>query len=1115
MSYLSILLLGPLQVLLDGRPLSGFATEKTRALLAYLAAERDRAHSRSALAGLLWPDQPEDKARQNLRQTLLYLRQTLGKELADTLLEAERESVQFDAQHRVTVDIAQFVALDEACRQHRHRRPDACLPCIRRLMQLVALYRGDFLSNLQVDDSDLYEEWALPRREWFRRRMVEALIVLTQYEERRGNYAQARRYAQRQVELEPWHEEAHRALMRLLALDGQRSAALAQYRTCRKMLARELAVEPTDETTALYEQIHADTLQTQAPCNNLSRPATVFVGRHDELNELAERLADPDCRLITLIGPGGIGKTRLAMQVAQEHRGVFADGVAFVSLASVGSDALLHAIATALLPPAAAHNLEQLQAYLHAKEFLLVLDNLEHLADCWEDLNHLLNHARGLTILITSREKLGLQEEWVYPLEGLSYPDAPCADPSNYSALLLFRQRAIQARRQFELTPDVLPHVIAICRLVQGLPLGIELAAATTAEQPCAEIAAALERTFDALGTSLHNVPVRQRSLRAAFEHSWNLLTPTQRQHIAALSVFAESLDGEAAREIAGVSTAELGTLTAKSWLTSDGTRYFWHAVTHQYAAERLAQDAAHAAALHTQHSALFAARVAQITPLLHSAKSAEAFARLESDRANLQKAWHWAVTQEDTDATAQMVQGLGELYRRRGPAQKGLEMVEMALERLATCAPPSLLAQLRVEQIRLLNLLARYEEALAGTVALLALEQHAPQIQTTGYFLEGQTLQQQGKNEAAQVALEKALSLVHHVTGAEGKSLEAQILSEIGNALLRCGKPTEAQTCYERALTLYQSLADSRGESTVRNNLGSLYWDKGAYTAAREQLSHALRLYRELGNLPGEAKAFNNLANIAADQRDYGVARQCYQQALEIHRNMGNTRAQSAVLNNLGALYWELGCYAEARQAYRQALAIFVESGNRQAEGETLANLSLLELRLGNTHPALALAQKAVHAAEESHDLGNLANAYTYLGKIYTALDQWDEAEGWYRQAQRLRQELPHPGRQLEITAEIARLTQQRGHPRQALAEIEPVLAAIQDEPALDGAEDPYQVYWNCYEILQANGDGRAPALLTTAQKRLQQQADRIADPALRRAFLHNVPAHRQILKG
>lgn len=1120
MTHLSLSLLGHFKVFREDQTGVEFATDKARALLAYLAVERDHAHRRDYLAALLWPDQPEARARQNLRQALSSLRQTLGDSdaLPVPLLLVSRETVQVNPNARAASDVAEFTALLEAVRRHTHRQPGTCLPCLRRMERMATLYTGDFLAHFYLSDSELFEEWALLKREWLHREALQALVALSHYYERRGDLDAARAYTQRQLALDPWREEAHRQLMRLLALDGERSTALAQYETCRRVLATEFGAEPAAETVELWGRIsESANLQISKAANQpssppLPLPPSPFVGRDRECAELAKLLANPECRLVTLIGPGGIGKSRLALQVAENHRGVFADGVVFVSLTSIAhADALLHAIADALLPPAAPRDFHQLLAHVRGKELLLVLDNFEHLVDYGEHLSTLLHHARGLTLLVTSREKLRLQEEWLYPLEGLDYPASPAdlrTAPETYSALALFRQQARRAQPRFELTPNVLPDAIRICALVQGLPLGIELAAAAIAEQPCAELADALAQTFDALKTTLRNAPARHHSLRAVFEHSWALLTAGQQRTFTALSVFAGSFDGEAAHAVAGVSAAELAALTAKSLLTANDARYFWHEATRQYATERLAEDVARAEALHVQHSAVFAARLAR------NATSAESFAALERDRGNLQAAWNWVSARAETDALAAMAQGLGEFYRWRGPAQEGLEIITAAVERLADRPPSPVQAELRIEEIQLLNLLSRYDEALPRAATVVALGQHltAPQIEATGYFLEGQTLQKQGQSEAAQTPLEKALALARTLAGTEGQRLETKILSEMGNAAQRYGKQAQAQHYYEQALALCQSLADRGAESALRNNLGSLCWDQGDYDAAREQLARALQLYRELGNLPGEAKALNNLANVAADQRDYSSARQHYQQALEIHQATGNTHAQSGILNNLGALYWDLGRYAEAREAYRHALTLYRESGNRQAAGETLANLSLLELRLGNPQAALPLAQEALRASEECHDPTNLANTCSYLGKIQTTLRCWDEAEHWYRRALTLRQALPHLGRQLELTAELAYLTHKRGDAPQALREIEPVLAALDDALALSGAEEPYQVYWACYEILHANGDERAPTLLETARQRLHTHAASISDPELRRSFLENVPIHRQI---
>ena len=1123
MPQLSITLLGSFQVLLDGKPLTAFATDKARALLAYLAVEASHPHRREALAALLWPDQPEQRARHNLRQALSHLRQTLGDADASALpfLLVERDTVQFNPEADVFLDVAEFAALTEATRKHRHQRPERCLPCLQRQQRLAALYQGGFLGQFFVPDSALYEEWALLKREWLHHLAMGAFAVLSDYHERRGEFRLAHAYAQRQVELEPWREEAHCQLMRLLAREGQRGAALAQYEVCRRVLQAEFAAAPATETTRLFEQIKAEAQEySKEHFLSVSPPLPVpalFVGRETELAELAELLADPACRLITLTGPGGIGKSCLAQRLAELHRGLFADGVFFVSLsAAADMNAVAVALADALALPSPLHGASRwLFQQLRHKELLLVLDDFEHLVDCCELLSALLREAPHLMLVVTSREKLRLQEEWVYALEGLRYPatlPARLEEARTFSALVLFQRRAMQVHRHFELTEETLPDVIRICQLVEGLPLGVALAAAATAERSCAEIAAALAHTLDVLQTTLRNMPARHHSLRAAFEHSWALLTPAEQASFTALAVFVTGFDAEAAREVVGAPDTVLAALTAKSLLSFDGGRYLWHEATHQYAAEHLAADPARAQQLGDRHCAAFAARAQRAGAQGDGA--ADDLAGLERDRGNFKAAWNWALAYRKLDCLEAMSRGMGLFYQQRGPAQEGAALFAAALEQLASEVEtvPSLAAHLCVEQARLLALQARYAQAVESAARLAALGRRlgSAVFEATGYLLQGQTFQQQGKNEEAQQALEAALA--HSVAAPKAVCLKADVLRELGNVAARRGERSAARRYYEDALNLYRELGNQRGESAVLNNLGSLACDCGDYAGAQAYLTSALALYRAWGNLPGEAKALNNLANVAADQRDYSTALQHYRAALRIHQVMENSPAQGAALNNLGALYWELGLYAEARAAYRQALAIYRASDNLQAEGESLANLSLVELRTGDLRAASQLAQQAAAAALRSDDALNLANAYTYLGKIHTALAQRDEAERWYRQALAIREAIPHPGRLLELQAELAYLTWQRGDPIQALADIAPVLAALQDESALEGAEEPYQVYWICCEILRANADSRAAPLLALAQQQLLAQAARISDPELRRAFLRNVPAHRRV---
>lgn len=270
MARLVIHLLGPFHVSLGGEPVTGFESNKVRALLAYLAVYADRPHSREALAALLWPDQPDAKARHNLRQALSNLRQALGDSDTDApLLDITRTTAQLNPQGDYWLDLAAFNAHVAASEEHPHPNLERCPVCIEQLEQAVELYQGSFLEGLFVEDSLPFEEWAALQRERVHRLSLDALYHLGRYYERRRDYARAQRHARRQIEMEPWREEAHRQLMRTLARGGQRSAALAQYETCRRTLAEELGVEPGADTRALYERIRAagDTPRTTCPRN--------------------------------------------------------------------------------------------------------------------------------------------------------------------------------------------------------------------------------------------------------------------------------------------------------------------------------------------------------------------------------------------------------------------------------------------------------------------------------------------------------------------------------------------------------------------------------------------------------------------------------------------------------------------------------------------------------------------------------------------------------------------------------------------------------------------------------------------------------------------------------
>jgi len=911
-SPLRLEFLGGWQARLGQVPVTGFASSKVQALLCYLAVT-GRPQLRNTLATLLWGELPDADAANNLRQALNNLRRLL-----DPYLEITRQTVAINTASAYWLDVAHFESMLAA---------GLSTSTTERLSEAVTLYRGDFLEGFNVRAAPEFDEWALVQRERLRALAVRALFQLAAEQGARAEWLAAIDSITRLLTLDPWREEVHQQLMLFLARSGQRSAALAQYQTCQRILAEELGVEPLPETTALYERIRtAPATRTTPPV-----PSVTFVGRDDERATLARRLADPACRLITIVGPGGIGKTRLALQAAQDAALRLLHGAAVVPLAAVTSaDFLVSAIASELNLSfqGADEPRTQLLNYLREKELLIALDNFEHLIeDGTQLLVDLLQNAPDVQLLVTSREHLRLQGEWLLELDGLRVPADESAEAvASYSAIQLFLQRAQQVSAGFTLAHDHEEEraVIRVCRLVEGLPLGIELAAAWTPVLSCQEIAREIEHSLRFLETSLRDVPERHRSLRAVVAHSWQALSPEERDVLSRLSIFRGGFDRAAAQQVAGASSPLLLALVNKSLLRGitrlvGSQRFELHEFIRQYAADQLAAEPEETRQASDRHAAYYASFLQNQAQRLTGREQQAALGAIGMEIDNVRAGWLWAVAHRNVAELGQSLESLALFYEIRGWFQEGEDVFGQAATALAG-------------------------SDIAGDEATCILLAHVL---------------------ARQAVFDFRFSRYEHATD-----------------------------LLDRSLDLARSLGDTAGIVFALNTLATVASSRARYTEAQQRVQESLQLARSLDDWPGMAHALNILGNAAYYQGDYGVAQQRHQESLALRRRTDDLRGIAISLNNLANATWELGRHEEAMGFYEASMQIHTELGYRYGMANTGVNLADAARILGDYAQARAHLRTSLALFREMGERQGVAHTLHMLGSVAATLGELSQAQ-------------------------------------------------------------------------------------------------------------------------
>jgi len=1022
MPHLTLTLLGAFQARLDNQPLTTFHSAKVQGLLAYLAVEGTLPHARESLMALFWPDDAPQSAQQSLRQALYALRRTLGdadNQTGEPFLLVTRQTVQFNPAAAYTLDVATFL------QQAQQGNPE----------QAANLYTAELLTGLTTDSAP-FEEWLRTTRQYLHNLALNTLHQLTQQRLDHSDYRQAALYARRQLTLEPWREEAHRQVMTALALSEERSAALVQYEICRRVLADELGVEPAAETTTLYTQIRVGKLNgpmtiqppvhgglggkeppqattPATPRHNLPPQPTPFIGRQTDLEQIAARLQDPTCRLLTIVGPGGMGKTRLAIQAAQAildsdktpqnnpkskivrlsaHAEVqnpkFEDGVFFVALAGVGSpDLLISAIAAALdfTFYGSGDPKTQLLDYLRTKSLLLLLDNCEHLLDGIELVSDLLATAPKLNVLATSREPLNLREEWLHPLAGLRFPgDGRAVDATEtdqleqFTAIQLFIQCARRMKPSFDLTAED-DAVAQICRLVDGMPLAIELAATWLKFYSCAQIAEKVVRNLDLLTTKLRNVSPRHRSMKAVFEHSWALLSDQEQQTLQRLSVFRGGFDRTAAEQVADTTFPLLVALAEKSLIqVAPNERCQMHELLRQFAEEKLCTTPNVAEATRDCHCMYYLAFLEAQENSLKGQEQRAAVTAIEIENENIHSAWQWAIAKQNIDSMEQALESLYLFYLFKCRYEEG-EMTFQQAATAVTMMQPSgrqgvLWAKLLARQgsmtswsiMRSGNGAAAQKSAVLYQQSLAILQQLDVR-EESGFALAGLCAYFRDLGDISQALTvgHQALAIFTEQNDLWGIRF---MLNELGFIYCGAGRYQEALQYYQQGLVLCEQRGDLMYRADTLNGIGTAQKGLGNYAAAKRAAQAALAVRTEAQDQHGIAWSLRLLSEIALQMNDYVAAQGYAQESLVLYQKMGLTQISNLALNNLGMIACARGDYRQAGIYFQKALTFYLETNTLYAffaVAETLIGTAIVLGQAGKISIAIeVLNQVLVHPA-------------------------------------------------------------------------------------------------------------------------------------------------------
>ncbi len=1078
MGALRLSLLGSFEALLDARPVKQFRTRGVQALLIYLACHSEKANQRDYLLALLWPGLPQKSAQGNLRHAIYHLRQAIPEVSrrqgpgSTPFLLADRQTVQINPDGRVEVDVKVFDALSGK------------ESTISDLETAADLYRGEFLADFHLPDNANFGEWTLAIRAEYQRRLMAVLGRLAQFHTEANNLDKAEGYARRQISMDDLREEAHRQLMRILFLAGQRSAALTQYERCRRRLMDDLGIEPSAETKSLYENIRNGELdqaalqqpggdsregltvsaQDKGPvqvAHNLPMELTPFIGRERDLSALAALLAEGDTRLVTIVGPGGIGKTRFALATAEhilyEKSSLFPDGIFFVPLRSLESSDLITAAIADALRFRMEYEDNTLLEYLGSKRLLLVMDNYEHLLDGVELISQILQTAPHVQIITTSRERLQLHEEQLYPIHGLDSPeDGSQTLVAESEAGQLFIQTARRINPDFSLMGSDPDHLLRICRLVEGMPLALELAAAWSDTVSLAAIAGEIQDNIDFLATKWQNVPPAHHSIRAVFDGSWGQLNPEEQSLFAQLSIFRGGFSPKAVRAITGITLRDLAMLVQKSLLRFNKVQnlYSVHELLRQYGLQKLEEEPLLEGDLRDRHSRIYIDWLSrQFEPeQMKAVGQKAALDGIQAELENMRAAWIWALRHDGFSRMIPAMENIGRYYQWLGGAREGRRSFQIILDTLAEetriqgnqrillkamalgwFSRFTAITDSRTQAMIPLAECRQILDSLTGSGEESRRQQalYCLQLSYSDWSVPDEVRQQRSSQSLAVykeiddpfgcsdalIAMARTARNQGHVAEAQGYIKEclayqrassnhlglAESLNVAGICSLMLNEYEEAEELLLQSLDLAQTFDHHQLLELGFGYLGQEYHDSGRFSGARMMLDQCLKLAAESSTIEFHAGWSNRQGFVYLHLGQYDEAAKCGRRALELVRDYGDSEYKAISMTLLSAIDLAKEFYDAAIQKLEKAApcsfgvlnTIFGDDG-------LLVGLAIALLRTGHSDEALGQLRKALHSAITDHRQVNLMYILAGTALFLAKMGEVDQAVELYALASR-----------------------------------------------------------------------------------------------------------------